>query len=79
MTCKSFFYKSVNCKFFSWGFIEAITINFFSDDFTYVQIGVVHGSVGECGDQIFPAIYAKLDDPEIFYFIEGAKEIGVSG
>ena len=52
MTCKSFFYKSVNCKFFS---------------------------VGECGDQIFPAIYAKLDDPEIFYFIEGAKEIGVSG
>ena len=39
------------------------------EDKTFVQLGVVHGSVGQCGSAKFPGIYARLEDPEIFDFV----------
>ena len=44
------------------------------DENKYIQIALVHGAVGECGDRNFPAIYVRLDDPEIFSFIQTAAK-----
>ena len=35
----------------------------------YFQVGIVHGSVGECGSPEWPAVYANLDDPAVLDFI----------
>ena len=46
---------------------------------SYRQIGVVHGAVSECGDNNFPAIFARLDDPQILFFIQGVVKFGLPG
>ena len=38
----------------------------------YVQVGVVHGGIGECGSKIFPGIYARLEDQDNLNFIRQA-------
>jgi len=43
----------------------------------YFEIGVVHGSVGECGSRFIPGIYARLEHPEIINFVL-EKMFGVS-
>ena len=35
----------------------------------YRQIGIVQGGAGACGSQIFPGIYARLDDYDVLSFI----------
>ena len=35
----------------------------------YVQIGIVQGGAGECGDKKFPGLYARLDDYDVLNFI----------
>ena len=35
----------------------------------YVQVGVVHGGIGDCGSKVFPGIYARLEDEENLNFI----------
>ena len=35
----------------------------------YRQIGIVQGSAGPCGNDIFPGIYARLDDYDVLNFI----------
>jgi len=34
-----------------------------------LQIALVHGGVGECGDHRYPGIYVRVDAPEIYEFI----------
>ena len=38
----------------------------------YVQVGVVHGGIGDCGSKVFPGIYARLEDEENLNFIREA-------
>ena len=38
----------------------------------YVQVGVVHGGIGECGSKDFPGIYARLEDEDNLNFIRQA-------
>ena len=38
----------------------------------YYQVGIVHGSVGECGSPEWPTVYANLDDPAVLDFIQTA-------
>lgn len=35
----------------------------------YVQVGVVRGTSGECGDRNFPDIYARLEDFEVLNWL----------
>ena len=35
----------------------------------YIQIGVLQGGAGACGNDIFPGIYANLDDYDVLSFI----------
>jgi len=53
-------------------------INYFNDTISNlfkipikvnIQVAIVHGGVGACGDSRYPDIYVRLDDPEIFNFI----------
>ena len=39
------------------------------NDAHHVQVGVVRGGIGECGDVNFPDIYIRLDDHEILSWI----------
>ena len=36
----------------------------------YVQLGIVQGGVNVCGDKLFPDIYTRIEDPEVFNFIQ---------
>ena len=38
----------------------------------YIQHGVVHGAIGECGNPVFDGIYARIEDPEVYYFIKSS-------
>ena len=40
----------------------------------YFQYGVVHGGIGECGNNRYPNIFARIEDPEINAFIK--EELG---
>ena len=35
----------------------------------YVQIGIVQGGAGQCGNERFPGVYARLDDHDVLDFI----------
>ena len=35
-----------------------------------MQVGVLHGGFEECGNDLFPNIYARLEDPEILHFVQ---------
>ena len=37
-----------------------------------MQVGVVHGGIGECGSKNFPGIYARLEDEDNLNFIRQA-------
>jgi secreted trypsin-like serine protease len=39
------------------------------DSRKYIQIAIVEGGVGECGDKDFPGIFVRLDNPSIWNFI----------
>jgi secreted trypsin-like serine protease len=43
----------------------------YKDDITrkFVQIALVEGGVGECGDRDYPAIFVRLDHPSVWNFI----------
>ena len=45
---------------------------FDTDTGAFVQIGIVAGSVnlGDCGVKNFPVVFTRLDNPEVFDFIE---------
>ena len=36
----------------------------------YMQIGVLFGGVGECGNKDFPNIYARLEDKDILNWVK---------
>ncbi len=36
----------------------------------WVQVGLVHGAVGECASLDFPGIYVRLEDKEVLDFIK---------
>ena len=40
----------------------------------FFQYGIVHGGVGECGNNKYPNIFARVEDPEINGFIR--EEMG---
>lgn len=42
----------------------------------YIQVGVLHGGVGQCGNSVYPGIYARLEDKEILDFVK--TKIGLS-
>ena len=35
----------------------------------FFQFGIVHGGVGQCGNNKYPNIFARIEDPEINAFI----------
>ena len=35
----------------------------------WTQIGIVHGSIGDCGDANYPGIYVRLNHPAVINFI----------
>ena len=35
----------------------------------YLQVGIVHGGGGDCGNERFPGVYARLDDFDVLSFI----------
>ncbi len=41
----------------------------------YVQVGVVHGTAGRCGDRNFPDIYSRLSDERVLDFVR--KVVGL--
>ena len=41
----------------------------------FTQIGVVQGGLGKCGDPTLPAIFIRLEDPEIISFIKPFVDI----
>lgn len=38
----------------------------------WIQIATVAGAIRDCGDQDYPGLYIRLDDPSIFNFIRSA-------
>lgn len=42
----------------------------------YIQVGIVQGGVGDCGDSQYPGIYIRLDDPDILAFIQSVVDQG---
>ncbi len=38
-------------------------------DPAYLQVGVVSGGVGRCGDENFPGVYVRVDDPRVLRFV----------
>ncbi|TRY79521.1 hypothetical protein TCAL_12893 [Tigriopus californicus] len=42
----------------------------------YIQVGIVQGGVGDCGDSRYPGIYIRLDDPDILAFIQSVADPG---
>ena len=34
-----------------------------------MQIGIVQGGAGQCGNERFPGVYARLDDYDVLSFI----------
>lgn len=36
----------------------------------YLQVGVVSGGIGNCGDSAFPGVYGSLQHPPIWKFIQ---------
>ena len=36
----------------------------------WLQVALVSGGVGECGNKRFPGIYVRLNNPDIYQFIE---------
>ena len=35
----------------------------------HIQVGVVHGAVGDCGDRVFPGIFVRIEDRDVLSFI----------
>ena len=35
----------------------------------WIQIATVQGGIRDCGDEDFPGIYIRLDDPSVYSFI----------
>ena len=40
----------------------------------WIQIGIVQGGVGECGDKDYPGIYIRLNHPLVLNFITSTVE-----
>ena len=40
----------------------------------WTQIGIVHGSIGACGDVNYPGIYVRINHPTVNYFISNILE-----
>ncbi len=38
----------------------------------FVQIGIVQGGVGKCGSRDFPSIYVRLEQEDVYDFINEA-------
>ena len=38
----------------------------------FVQSGVVHGGILECSNNVYPAIFVRLDHPDILDFVQNA-------
>ena len=43
---------------------------FDDDKLSYMQIGVVHGSISNCDGSRFPSIFVRLDHPDVLEFIQ---------
>ena len=41
----------------------------------YIQLGIVQGGIGKCGDASFPAIYIRLEDKDVLDFVKEAIQI----
>ncbi len=39
----------------------------------YVQVGLVSGGLGACGDRDLPGVYVRLDHPEVLHFIKSVS------
>ena len=35
----------------------------------HIQVGLVHGAVGDCGDSVFPGIFVRIENYEVLSFI----------
>jgi secreted trypsin-like serine protease len=41
----------------------------------YVLVGVVTGGIGECGNPRFPAVYVRIEDREVFDFVQSTIDL----
>ena len=44
------------------------------NQFSGQEIAIVQGAMNNCGDQDFPSIFVRLDDPEILDFIKSVVD-----
>ena len=45
-------------------------VQFSSEENKYVQIGIVSGGIGQCGDPNFPGVYVRLENKLALSFIQ---------
>ena len=50
-----------------------------SDFDRWIQIATVHGGIRDCGDVDFPGLYIRLDDPNVFNFINSVIYSNLTG
>jgi len=50
-----------------------------SDIDRWIQIATVHGGIRDCGDVDFPGLYIRLDDPNVFNFINSVIYSNLTG
>ena len=42
----------------------------YEQGYRFFQYGIVHGGIGQCGNNKYPNIFARIEDPEIHAFIK---------
>ncbi len=50
-----------------------------SDMDQWIQIATVHGGIRDCGDIDFPGLYIRLDDPDVFNFVQSIINPNIQG
>ncbi len=45
----------------------------------WIQIAIVQGGIRDCGDSEYPGLYIRLDDPDIFSFINSTLSFNFNG
>ena len=62
-----------SCKGDSGGPIAYFSTEHNSGQYRFIQLGIVQGGIGTCGDPTLPAIYVRLEDKEVLQFIKKSK------
>ena len=64
-----------SCKGDSGGPIAYFSTEERLGQYRFIQLGIAQGGIGACGDPTLPAIYVRLEDKEVFQFINKSNLI----